>query len=68
LSYKLRKVLLLECKEVLCTDPLVPDADLVPLAEVLDRADLLLVGTPHECYRALKTRQPLLDITGLCGR
>jgi UDP-N-acetyl-D-mannosaminuronic acid dehydrogenase len=66
LSYKLRKVLLLECQQVLCTDPYVSDPDLVPLAEVLDRADLLIVGTPHECYRGLKTRQPLLDVTGLC--
>ena len=32
LSYKLRKVLLLECKRVLCTDPLVPDPELTPLA------------------------------------
>jgi UDP-N-acetyl-D-mannosaminuronic acid dehydrogenase len=64
LSYKLRKVLLLECKQVLCTDPYVPDPALTPLAEVLDRADLLIVGTPHACYRDLKCRQPILDITG----
>jgi UDP-N-acetyl-D-mannosaminuronic acid dehydrogenase len=68
LSYKLRKVLLLECKEVLCTDPYVPDAELTPLAEVLDRADLLIVGTPHNCYRDLKCRQPLIDITGAVKR
>ncbi|HEY7328305.1 MAG TPA: nucleotide sugar dehydrogenase [Gemmataceae bacterium] len=65
LSYKLRKILLLECKHVLCTDPYVPDPELTPLAEVLDRADLLLVGTPHACYRDLKCRQPIVDITGV---
>jgi UDP-N-acetyl-D-mannosaminuronic acid dehydrogenase len=64
LSYKLRKILLLECKHVLCTDPYVPDPELTPLAEVLDRADLLIVGTPHACYRDLKYRQPIIDITG----
>jgi UDP-N-acetyl-D-mannosaminuronic acid dehydrogenase len=64
LSYKLRKVLLLECQRVLCTDPYVPDTGLTPLAEVLDQADLLIVGTPHNCYRDLKCRQPLIDITG----
>ncbi len=63
LSYKLRKVLLLECKRVLCTDPYVPDTGLTPLAEVLDQADLLLVGTPHACYHDLKCRQPIVDIT-----
>jgi UDP-N-acetyl-D-mannosaminuronic acid dehydrogenase len=64
LSYKLRKVLLLECKQVLCTDPYVPDPDLTPLAEVLDRADLLIVGAPHDCYRGLTFHQPVIDITG----
>jgi UDP-N-acetyl-D-mannosaminuronic acid dehydrogenase len=64
LSYKLRKVLLLECRQVLCTDPYVPDPELTPLQEVLDRADLLVVGTPHDCYRGLTFRQPVVDVTG----
>jgi UDP-N-acetyl-D-mannosaminuronic acid dehydrogenase len=64
LSYKLRKVLLLECKRLLCTDPFVPDPELTPLAEVLDQADLLIVGTPHDCYKGLAYRQPVVDITG----
>jgi UDP-N-acetyl-D-mannosaminuronic acid dehydrogenase len=68
LSYKLRKVLLLECREVLCTDPYVPDAGLTPLAEVLDQADLLVVATPHDCYRGMAFRQPVIDITGMVGR
>ncbi len=67
LSYKLRKILLLECKQVLCTDPYVPDTGLTPLQEVLDRADLLIVGTPHDCYRGLKFRQPVIDVTGTLG-
>jgi UDP-N-acetyl-D-mannosaminuronic acid dehydrogenase len=68
LSYKLRKVLLLECRRVLCTDPYVPDPDLTPLAEVLDQADLLIVGTPHDCYRELDFRQPVIDVTGVLTR
>jgi UDP-N-acetyl-D-mannosaminuronic acid dehydrogenase len=64
LSYKLRKVLLMECRQVLCTDPYVPDPELTPLAEVLERADLLVVGTPHDAYRGLKARQPIIDVTG----
>jgi UDP-N-acetyl-D-mannosaminuronic acid dehydrogenase len=63
LSYKLRKVLTMECKEVLCTDPYVPDQRLVPLAEVMDRADLLIVATPHDCYKGIPFRQPVIDIT-----
>lgn len=63
LSYKLRKVLLLECKKVLCTDPYVPDPDIVPLEQVLAEADILIVGTPHDCYRDLPCRQPIIDVT-----
>jgi UDP-N-acetyl-D-mannosaminuronic acid dehydrogenase len=65
LSYKLRKVLLLECRRVLCTDPYVPDTGLTPLAEVLDQADLFVVGTPHSCYRGLTFRRPVIDVTGV---
>jgi UDP-N-acetyl-D-mannosaminuronic acid dehydrogenase len=68
LSYKLRKILLLECRRLLCTDPFVNDRELTPLAEVLEQADLLVVGTPHECYRALTFRQPVIDITATIGR
>ena len=64
LSYKLRKVLSLECRHVLCTDPYVADPDFVPLATVLEQADLLVVGTPHDDYRGLSFRQPVIDITG----
>ncbi len=68
LSYKLRKVLLVECKRVLCTDPYVPDTGLTPLEEVLQLADLLIVGTPHDCYRGLTFRQPVIDVTNTIHR
>jgi UDP-N-acetyl-D-mannosaminuronic acid dehydrogenase len=68
LSYKLRKVLLLECRRVLCTDPFVPDPELTPLAEVVDQADLLIVGTPHSLYRGMTFRQPVIDITATINR
>lgn len=68
LSYKLRKVLLLECRRVLCTDPYVQDPELTPLADVLDQADLLIVGTPHDCYKGLKFKQPVIDVTATVGK
>jgi UDP-N-acetyl-D-mannosaminuronic acid dehydrogenase len=64
LSYKLRKVLLMECAEVMCTDPYIQDERFSPLVEVLDRADLLIVATPHDCYRGLDFSQPMVDVTG----
>src|SRR5262249_36208370 len=68
LSYKLRKVLLRECKRGLCTAPYVPDPGLTPLAEVLEQAALLIVGTPHDCYKGLTFRQPVIDITNVIQR
>ncbi|HEY9422357.1 MAG TPA: nucleotide sugar dehydrogenase [Thermoanaerobaculia bacterium] len=53
LSYKLRKLLALEAREVLCTDPYVPDPALVPLERVLAESDILFVATPHKAYRQL---------------
>ena len=53
LSYKLRKLLALEAREVLCTDPYVPDPALVPLERVLAESDVLFVATPHKAYRQL---------------
>jgi UDP-N-acetyl-D-mannosaminuronic acid dehydrogenase len=68
LSYKLRKILMLECKEVLCSDPYVPDPNLTPLAEVLERAGLIIIGTPHDCYKDVPFRQPVIDITNTIAR
>lgn len=65
LSYKLRKVLQLEAKEVLGTDPFVQDPTLVPLEEVVAKADLLVVATPHDAYKDVEFRQPVLDLTGV---
>jgi len=64
LSYKLRKVLLMECKKVLCSDPYVDDPRLAPLAEVLGQADLIIIATPHDIYRDCAFVQPVIDVTG----
>lgn len=51
LSYKLRKILLFRARDVLMTDPYVKDERLVPLDQVLERSDILIVATPHRAYR-----------------
>jgi UDP-N-acetyl-D-mannosaminuronic acid dehydrogenase len=53
LSYKLRKLLDVEAREVLCTDPYVQDASLVPLEQALERADIIILGAPHTVYQSL---------------
>ena len=53
LSYKLRKLLEVEAREVLCTDPYVKDSSLVPLEQALEQADIFILGAPHSVYKAL---------------
>jgi UDP-N-acetyl-D-mannosaminuronic acid dehydrogenase len=54
LSYKLKKLFEVECKEVLCTDPFVPDPELVPLDEAVRQADVIVLAAPHSAYRDLQ--------------
>jgi UDP-N-acetyl-D-mannosaminuronic acid dehydrogenase len=62
LSFKLRKLLLLESKKVLCTDPYVDDPGFLPLEQVLKRADVLFVATPHKPYKQMKIPKSKLVI------
>jgi len=66
LSYKLRKLLALETKEVLCTDPYVPDKDFVPVEEAVRRADIIIFGAPHSVYNSLQIPQgkQVVDVWG----
>src|SRR5437879_12434258 len=54
LSYKLKKLLEVEAREVVCTQPYVADPAHVPLQEALERADSIILGVPHSVYRDLE--------------
>lgn len=66
LAYKLRKLLTLEAKRVLCTDPYVKDDRLTPLETVVADSDVLFVATPHKAYRelALPAKKKVYDVWG----
>jgi UDP-N-acetyl-D-mannosaminuronic acid dehydrogenase len=68
LSYKLRRILKFKAKNVLCTDEYVTtDASLVSLDEVLEKSDIIIVGSPHKQYKNLKISQPTVDVWNLLG-
>ena len=68
LSYKLRKLLAWEGATILCTDPYVRDATLLPLDEVLDRSEMVVIGAPHRAYRSLELgERPAIDIWNCLG-
>ena len=66
LSYKLKKILAIKVKEVLTTDPHVTtDPDLLPVEEVIDRSDLLILCVPHSAYKGLDLKNKrFIDIWG----
>ncbi|HEY3870117.1 MAG TPA: nucleotide sugar dehydrogenase [Actinocrinis sp.] len=69
LAYKLKRILAFKASAVLCTDPRVTvDQSLLPLDEVLERADVLVIAAPHAEYRGLETAKPVVDIWNLLGR
>ena len=68
LSYKLKRLFRYRAKVVLTTDPYVTtDPDIMPLEEVLDRSDLLVIAAPHSVYSDLDPKQPVVDIWNLLG-
>ncbi len=69
LSYKLKNLLGLEARAVLCSDPYVVEPGLVPAEELVERSDIILIGTPHKVYKRLDLRgKPVLDIWDLRGQ
>jgi UDP-N-acetyl-D-mannosaminuronic acid dehydrogenase len=64
LSFKIRKDLTILAKSILITDPLVTGIDgLMPVDEVVEKSDLLILCVPHSAYRGLDTRgKPTIDI------
>jgi UDP-N-acetyl-D-mannosaminuronic acid dehydrogenase len=69
LSYKLKRVLEFKAGAVLCTDPYVTvDPGLLSQDEVIEKADLLVIATPHPQYRGLVTGKPVADIWNVLGR
>ena len=70
LSYKLRRVLKFKAKAVIATDPYVSeetDDTLLPLELVLEKADILVIATPHPEYRDLVTDKPVADVWNSLG-
>jgi UDP-N-acetyl-D-mannosaminuronic acid dehydrogenase len=68
LSYKLRKLLTWAGATVACTDPYVEDSRLVPVEDLLESSDILVLGAPHHAYRNLQIGgKDVIDVWGALG-
>ncbi|MHC5539986.1 UDP binding domain-containing protein, partial [Singulisphaera rosea] len=70
LSYKLRKILEYEAADVICTDVYIKDPTFVPVSELIERSDLVILGAPHGAYRSLRFPEalPVVDVWDFFGK
>ncbi|MGD0891226.1 MAG: nucleotide sugar dehydrogenase [Terracidiphilus sp.] len=66
LSYKLKKLLQVEARTVLCTDPFISDPRFVSVEEAVEKADVIILGAPHSAYRGLTfpASKKVVDVWG----
>jgi UDP-N-acetyl-D-mannosaminuronic acid dehydrogenase len=66
LSYKLKRALQMSAREVLTTDPFVTtDPALLPLDQVVERSDILILCAPHSVYADADLKgKPVVDVWG----
>jgi UDP-N-acetyl-D-mannosaminuronic acid dehydrogenase len=68
LAYKLKRILAFTTETVYCTDPYVTtDSSLLPLGDVVEKSDLLIIAAPHPGYAGLVTSKPVVDIWNIRG-
>ena len=66
LSYKLKRTLQMSARKVLTTDPFVTtDPAILPLDQVVEQSDILILCTPHSAYKdAAFGGKPVVDVWG----
>ena len=57
LSYKLRKIADVECKQVFCTDVHIQNPAFVSVEHVLQNSDIIILATPHLEYQTVDPSQ-----------
>jgi UDP-N-acetyl-D-mannosaminuronic acid dehydrogenase len=69
LAYKLRKILAFETQNVLCSDVYICEPDFVLTQELIQRSDIIIVGTPHKEYRTLQIEgKVVVDVWNIFGK
>ena len=70
LSFKLRKLLEMEAREVYCSDPYVKRNYFISAEKLIRKCDVVIVGAPHDVYKKLKIGRDkvLVDVWNLYKR
>lgn len=70
LAYKLKKILEIEAKNVLCSDAYIRDESFVSTERLLKDSDIIVLATPHKQYKSLHFDQDkvLVDVWNFYGK
>lgn len=69
LAYKLKRILKFKAGSVVCADSLVSeDHSLISETDLIDRADLIIIGAPHKRYASLRITKTVVDIWNVRGQ
>lgn len=69
LSYKLKKLLQIEARDVIFSDEYIQDPGFLPAEEVIRKADVIFIGAPHKRYRSIDFQgKPVIDVWNMLGR
>lgn len=69
LSYKIKRILQFESREVLCSDVYIDEPGFIPAEELVRRSDVVVVGAPHREYKGLDIPgdKVLVDVWNMKG-
>jgi UDP-N-acetyl-D-mannosaminuronic acid dehydrogenase len=70
LSFKLKKILTFESRAVLCSDVYVRGEGLIPHQELIEQADIVILGAPHKEYATLHIPEGkvVVDVWNMWGK
>jgi len=71
LSYKLKKILEIEAKKVLCSDVYIREEGFVSAQELIRNSDIVILGAPHKRYKRYKdliSNKILVDVWNFFGK
>jgi len=69
LSFKLKKLLKIESRKVLCSDVYVHDDEFVSPEDLIKNSDIIILATPHKEYAGLDMQgKPVVDVWNFFGK
>lgn len=62
LAYRLKKILEIEARNVICNDPHITNPRFCSIQEVINQSDVIIIGAPHKEYKGLEFNDKTLVV------